>query len=115
MEDLLTVLNRRHPPAGKTVAIATAIDEVDNRRVEITASQKIRVQGMRDAIARYRGIGRLERLTQHLTTVNLRAAYVATGTTKNIGLELFKFQQALQGSEALIHEWRGPELRARDP
>ena len=50
VKDLLAVLDRCHAAAGEAVAIAAAIDEVDDRRVEIPALEEVGVQRMHHAV-----------------------------------------------------------------
>ena len=44
VENLLAVLDRNDAPVGEALAVATAIDLVDDRRAEVAAPQEIRVQ-----------------------------------------------------------------------
>ncbi len=103
IEDLFAVLNRGHSAAGKALPVATAIHKIDNRRVEVATPQKIRVQGVHNAVLINRGVGGLQCLAEHLTSVYLRTANVAAGTAKNVHFDPFKLQQAQQAGETLVH------------
>ena len=103
VEDLLAVLDRRDAAAGEAVAVAAAIDEVDDRRVEVAAPQEIGVQRMHHAAGIDRRVGGLQRLAQHLAAVDLRAADVAARAAKDVDLEPFELQQLQQTGEALVH------------
>ena len=104
VEDLLAVLDRRDAPAGETGTVATAVDEVDDRRVEIPASQEIRVQRMRDAIRLHGAVGGPQALPQYLTAEHLRAADVAAHAAKQVDLEAFQLQQPQQLGKTCVHQ-----------
>ena len=108
VEDLLAVLDRSHAAAGKAMAVAAAIDEIHDRRVEIAAPEEVRMERMHHAALIDRCVGGLQRLTEHLPAVDLRAANVAALAPKNIDLDPFEFQQAHQAGESLVHRlsWR---------
>src|SRR6202162_1660403 len=103
VKDLLAVLDRGDAPAGETVAIAAAVDEVHDRRLEIAALEEIRVQRVRHAIGLDGRVGGLERLAQHLTAKHLRTADIAALTAKQIDLEPLEIHQSYQAREALGH------------
>ena len=102
MENLLSVLDGDHPPTGETVAIATAIHLIDNRGVDITAAQKIAVQGMTGTRLHGQRRGH-QGLTQHLPTEDLRITDVTTFAAKQVELEPLERQQANQVSKEFIH------------
>ncbi len=104
MKDLLAVLNCRDPPAGETLAVAAAIDEIDDGRLEVAALEKVRVQRMHRTTFIDRPIGRLQSLPEHLAAKYLRAADIATLAPKTDDLEPLKIEQPHQAGEALIHQ-----------
>ena len=89
MEDLLAMLNSDDPTAAETVTIATAIDLIDDRRSEIAAPQKIRVQRVHDAPFGGR-IGGTQSLPQHLPTEHLRTADITALTAKQTVFQLLE-------------------------
>ena len=77
VEDLLAVLDRDDAAAGEALAVAAAIDVVDDGRVEVAAPQKVRVQRMHHAALGDRARCRPQGLAQHLAAEDLRAADIA--------------------------------------
>src|SRR6202034_3709842 len=96
MKDLLAVLDRGDSPAGETRTVATAVDEVDDRRIEVPTPQEIGMQRMRDAPGFHGAIRGPQPLPQHLAAKYLRAADVAAHTAEQIDLELLEFEHTQQ-------------------
>src|SRR2546421_9740549 len=63
-KDRLAVLDRDHAPRGEALAIADAVDFVDDRHLGIAADQEIAVQRVRRA-AVHRAAGRGPRPADH--------------------------------------------------
>jgi len=85
------------------VPIAAAIDLIDDGTIKIAAAQKIRVQRMH--IETIDGVvGRHQGLTEHLSTINLRTADVATLAAKKIDLESLEFELPQQIDDANVHD-----------
>ena len=77
------------------MAVEAAIHLVHNRRVEITAAQKIGVQRMHHPVGHGHGSGG-QGLSQHLAAEHLRTADVTALAAKQIDLELFELEEIQQ-------------------
>ena len=106
VKDLLTVLDRDHAAAREAAAVATAVDLVDDRRGEVAATEKVRVQRMHEPIV-HRGTGRHQRLPEHLATEHLWTADVAALAAKQVVLEALELEQADQVREQPVHARAG--------
>ena len=104
MEDLLAVLDRGHAAAGEAVAVAAAIDEVDDRRIEVAALQEVGVQRVRHLRASPRCVGRAQRLAEHLAAEHLRGADVAARAAEQVILEPLELEQPEQLGEPRVHQ-----------
>ena len=111
MEYLFAVLNRNHAPVRKAVTVEAAINLVNDRRVEIAAPQKIRVQRVTGA-GIDRTVGSNQRLPEHLATEYLWAADVATRAAEQIDLERLEIEERQHVGQALIHQRHVTRIRA---
>ena len=102
VEDLFAMLDGDDTTAAEAVAIATAIDLIDDRCGEIAAPQEIGVQRMHDSPLGG-GIGGAQRLSQHLTAKDLRTADIATLAAKQPVLQLLELQQPQQVGQMRVH------------
>ena len=85
------------------MAVAAAIHLIDDGAIEIAAAQEIGMQRMHlETIDRL--VRGHQRLTEHLPTVNLRTADVATLTAKKIDLESLEFELSQQIDYANVHD-----------
>src|SRR3984893_2702717 len=102
VENLLPVLNGHHATVGETVAVETAIDLIDDRRVAVTAPQEIRVQRVHHASLDGGGCG-APRLPQHRPAKLLRRANVPALAAEQSALERLELEQLEQVGQTLIH------------
>ncbi len=49
VEDRLAVLDRDHAPGGERLAVADAVDLIEDRRVRVSSAQEVRVQRVDEA------------------------------------------------------------------
>jgi hypothetical protein len=94
--------NGNYATHGETSTVARSIDLVDDRRIDIAAPQKIRVQRMRNA-AVDRVMRGGQRLPDDLSAENLRTADVAALAAKNIIFDALESQQLQQIVENRAH------------
>ncbi len=92
VEYLRAVLDGHDAPVGEALTVQASVDLVDDRRVEIAAAEEVGVQGMHDT-ALHRGAGGAERLAEHLSAKDLRAADVAAFAAKQVDLDLLELEQ----------------------
>ena len=85
------------------MSVAAAIDLINDGSVEIPATQKVSVQGVHLEIVD-RLVRRHERLSEHLSAVDLRTADIATLTAKQIDLESLELELLQQIGDADVHE-----------
>src|SRR5205814_4912503 len=86
-KDRLAVLDRDHAPRGEALAIADAVDFVDDRHLGIAADQEIAVQRVRRA-AVHSAAGRDQRLTDHLPAEHALPAILWATAAKKIHFKL---------------------------
>ena len=85
------------------MAIAAAIHLIDDGTIEIAAAQEIGVQRMHvEAIDRV--VRRHQCLTEHLSTIDLWTADVATLAAKQVDLESLEFELPQQIDHAYVHD-----------
>ena len=85
------------------MAVAAAVDLVDDRQVEVAAAQEVRVQRMHLAPLDDGRIGGGERLPEHLPAEHLRAADVAARTAEQVHLEPLELELPQQVGQAADH------------
>ena len=96
VEDLLAMLDRRHPPGGEAAAVARPVDLIQNGHGRIARTNEITVQGV--AGAPLNGlIGRQKRLGDHVASENTFAAVGRRAAAKQIDLDPLEGQQVDQG------------------
>ena len=84
------------------MAVAAAIDLIDDRPIEVAAPQKIGVQ--RVHLEAFDGlVGRHEGLPENLTAVDLRAADVATLAAEEVDLETLEVELPQQVDDPDVH------------
>jgi len=94
MEDGFAVLDGRDASAGKASAVARAIDEIDDRRREITGAEKVAVYRVRVARRVDRSLRGDERLREDLTAEDATGADIAVESAINIDLERLEIEQS---------------------
>jgi len=102
VEDLLAVLNRDHATGREVIAVARAVDLVDDRGIDVAAAQEVGVQGMRVAPFDRRA-RRHQRLPEHLAAEHLGAADVAALAAKQVELETLERHHLDQILEKPVH------------
>jgi hypothetical protein len=96
------VLDRHHAAGREALAVADAIDLVDDRHLGIPADQEIGVQRMRRAA--FDGArGRDQRLTDHLTAEHALPAVLRRAAAKQIHFELLDVQHIEHGLDGGGH------------
>src|SRR3954470_20925996 len=95
-EDLLAVLDRNHAARGEALAVAAAVDLVDDRHLWIAADQKIRMQRMR--YTAFDGAdGGDQRLPDDLPAEHALPAVLRRAAAKQVHLELFEIEHVEHG------------------
>src|SRR5262249_11839089 len=103
-EDLCSVLDRSHAPAAEAVAIAAAIDEIDDRRVEVAPLQEVGVQRMHYPLLSDGRVRSAQRLTEHLAAEYLRGTDIAARAAEQVVLESLELEQIDQRGEPRVHQ-----------
>jgi hypothetical protein len=101
-QDRLAVLDCLHAPCREMVAIADAIDFVNDRQFHIARPQKIRMQRMRHA-AFDRARRRHQRLADHLSAEYAFAAEIARLAAKQVHFQRFEIEQCDEVLQRAIH------------
>ena len=92
-EDGLPVLDGDDPPGGEALAVADAVDLVDDRHLGVARQQKIGVQRMRRARRHVDGAaGRHQRLPHHLAAEHPLPGVLRRAAAKQIDLELLEIE-----------------------
>jgi hypothetical protein len=94
-EDRVPVLDRDDAPGGEALAVADAVDLVDDRYLGVAGQQEIRVQRVRRAAAdvRHRPAGGDQRLADHLTAEHALPADLRRAATEQVHLERLEVEK----------------------
>src|SRR3954447_17992781 len=95
-EDLLTVLDRDDAPRGEALAVAAAVDLVNDRHLGIAADEEIRVQRMWRA-ALHGADRRDQRLPDHLSAEHALPAILWAPPAKQVHLDLLEVEHVEHG------------------
>ena len=96
-EDRLAVLDRHHAAGGEALAVADAVDLVDDRHFGIAAEQEIGVQRMRRPAGDVDGAaGGDQRLPDHLSAEYALPADLRRAAAKQVQLELLEVEDVEQ-------------------
>ena len=120
-EDRLAVLDRLHPPRGEALAVAHALDVVDDRNLGIAGEQEIGVQRMRRPLLDVDGAaGRDQRLADHLAAEHPLPGHLRRAPAEHVHLELFEVEdveKGLDGGHGRCQEsgWRQGRAGASGP
>ena len=90
------MLDRDDAPRGEALAVADAVDLVDDRNLRIAAEQEIGVQRMRQRVLDGAGGGD-QRLADHLAAEHALPADLRARAAEQIDLELFEIEDARAG------------------
>jgi len=91
------MLDRDHPAGGEALAIADAIDLVDDRHLGVAGEQEIRVQRMGRPAGHVDGAaGRHQRLADHLSTEHALPPHLRRAAAKQVHLERFEVEDSKQ-------------------
>ncbi len=71
IENWLTVLDSRHTPGAKTIAVAQHFHVINNGFLAVTGAQKIAVERMHQTLFRHRCFGGIQRLADDLAAEHL--------------------------------------------
>jgi hypothetical protein len=94
-EDRLPVLDRNHAPGGEALAVANAIDLVDDGYLRVTAEQKVGVQRMRRTAGGIDGAtGGDQRLADHLPAEDTLPTHLRRAAAKQIHFQLLEIENA---------------------
>ena len=93
-EDRVTMLDRDDAAGDKTLAVADAVDLVDDRNRGIAGPQKIGVQRMRFSIRLDSAARRDEGLAQNLAAENALPADIRAATAEKVVLERLQVEDA---------------------
>jgi hypothetical protein len=113
VEDLLAVLDGDHAAAREALAVAAAVDVIDDGRVAVAAPQKVGMQRVHHASVRHSGGRRPQGLAQHLAAKELWATDVLTTTAKEIYLERLELEHSQQLSDTRVSRLHGRTARAQ--
>jgi hypothetical protein len=102
-EDRLAVLDRHHPPRRERLAVADALDVVNDRPAHVAAAQEIPVERVHLPLARHRLLRRRQRLSQHLTAEHRAPAEVLALPAKQRVLEPLETKEAQELGEDGSH------------
>ena len=91
IENLLTVLDRGHPPGGETLAVARAIDLIEDRHGRVARPDEIAVHRVAGPILD-RLIGREKRLRDHMAAEDSRAPILGRRPPEKVHLNPFQRQ-----------------------
>ena len=91
----LAVLDRDHAPRGEALAVADAVDVVDDRHLRIAGQQEIGVQRMRRPALDGAGGGD-QRLADHLAAEHALPADLRAAAAEQVHLELFEIEDGQQ-------------------
>jgi len=84
----LAVLDRDDAAGGETLAVADAIDLIDDRHLGISRQQEISVQGVRRPAGNVGGAaGRNQRLPDHLSAEHALPAHLRRASAEQVLLE----------------------------
>ena len=91
----MAVLNRDDTPSGKALAVADAVDLIDDWDFGVAWEQKIGVQRVRRGLVRVfdSAAGGDQRLTDHLAAENTLPARLGRASAKQIDFERFKIKE----------------------
>ena len=96
-EDRLAVLDRDHAAGGEALAVADAVDVVDDRHLGIAGEQEIGVQRMRRPAAHVDGAaGGDQRLADHLPAEHALPADLRRAAAEQVHLELLEIEDGEQ-------------------
>ena len=87
------MLNRGHAASGEAVAVAQAINEVHDRRLEIAGQNEVAVGRVSLAVAVHGSARRDERLREHLAAKNAARSEIAILPAIDIDLERLEVEQ----------------------
>src|SRR5262249_4880179 len=93
------------------LAVADAVDLVDDRDLRIARAEEVRVQRV-DGPVLHRAAGRDERLARHLAAEDADAHVLRAPAAKEIHLELFQVEDREQLVEHALHAARSRTRRA---
>jgi hypothetical protein len=85
------VLDRDHAPGREALAVADAVDLVDDRHLGIAAEQEIGVQRMRLAVL-HGAAGRDQRLADHLAAEHPLPAVLGRAPAEQVHLERLEIE-----------------------
>ena len=83
----MAVLARGHASCGEALAVAEALDVVDDRHLGIAGQQKIRVHGMRRTAGVDRAHRGNQRLADHLAAIDPLPAGLRRAAAEQVHLE----------------------------
>ncbi len=91
----MAVLNRDDTPGGKALAVADAVDLIDDWNFGVAWKQKVSVQRVRRGLARIfdSAAGGDQRLTDHLTAENPLPPRLGRASAKQIDFERFEIKE----------------------
>ena len=101
------MLDGHHAAAGEALAVAAAVDVIDDGRGTVAAPQKVSMQRVRHARLGHRGGCRPQRLAEHLAAKDLRAADVLTLAAEEIDLEGLELEHPQKLSDTRVSRVQG--------
>src|SRR6187551_810117 len=102
VEDRLAVLDRDDAAVAEALTVARELDLVDDRRVDVTTHEEVRVQRV-DAASLDRVARGRQRLAEHLATEYSRAAEIAALAPKDPILDALELEQLQEIGEDRTH------------
>src|SRR5690606_13702940 len=85
--------DRRDTARGEALAVAQAVHEIDDRRLQVAGQDEVAVDGMRVAVLLDRAARGDERLREHLPAEDAAAADVAVAAAIDVVLDLLEVEE----------------------
>ena len=100
------MLDGDDPPRGERLAVADAVDLVEDRDVRIARPQEVGVQGVHPPVGVDGAAGGDERLPRHLPAEDPLALLVRAVAAEDVHLDGLEVQQLEQSVQRISHERR---------
>ncbi len=109
----MAVLDRHDAAGDKALAVADAVDLVDDRHAGVAGPQEIGVQRMRLAVGLHGAGGGDERLADHLAAEDALPADLRAATAEEVVLQRLQVEDAEEVLDGVRHEDPLPPGRAQ--
>jgi hypothetical protein len=103
VEDRLAVLDGHHASGGEALAVADAVDLVQDGRGRVAGPQEVGVQRMHQPVALDGAGGGHQRLARYLATEHPLAVLVGRAPAEQVHLDHLEVEQGHQVVERALH------------